>query len=60
MDVCRRSVRLAERSPSQTELYPVRVGEDAARTGTMEVALVPYYRWGNRGPGGMRIWLPTI
>ncbi|NJC21392.1 hypothetical protein BJ994_000468 [Arthrobacter pigmenti] len=20
--------------------------------------LVPYYRWGNRGPGGMRVWIP--
>jgi uncharacterized protein len=20
---------------------------------------VPYYAWGNRGPGAMRIWVPT-
>jgi uncharacterized protein len=20
---------------------------------------VPYYTWGNRGPGAMRIWMPT-
>jgi DUF1680 family protein len=22
------------------------------------VAAVPYYAWANRGPGGMRVWLP--
>lgn len=53
------TVRLAERTGSQSGLYPALVGGDAAITGTMDVALVPYYRWGNRGPGGMRIWLPT-
>lgn len=21
---------------------------------------IPYYAWGNRGPGAMRIWLPTV
>ena len=19
---------------------------------------IPYYRWGNRGPGAMRVWIP--
>ena len=52
-------VSVARRGSSQTGLYPVRVGGDATITGTMDVALVPYYRWGNRGSGGMRIWLPT-
>ncbi|WEO77886.1 glycoside hydrolase family 127 protein [Cryobacterium sp. SO2] len=23
------------------------------------VTAVPYYRWGNRAPGGMRVWIPT-
>ncbi|WP_372432846.1 hypothetical protein [Arthrobacter tumbae] len=22
--------------------------------------LVPYFRWGNRGPGGMRGWIPAM
>ena len=52
-------VRLARRDPFDTGLYPVRDGSGPAVTGTMDVALVPYFRWGNRGPGGMRIWLPT-
>ena len=25
----------------------------------VELTAVPYYAWGNRGPGAMRIWLPT-
>lgn len=52
-------VSLATRQSSQTGLYPVRAERDAPISGTMDVALVPYFRWGNRGPGGMRIWLPT-
>lgn len=53
------TVRLARRVSSENALYPVRDTTGPARTGTMEVALVPYFRWGNRRPGGMRIWLPT-
>lgn len=52
-------VGLARRPPSQTGLYPVRGASDPAVTATMDVALVPYFRWGNRGQGGMRVWLPT-
>lgn len=26
---------------------------------TLVVTAVPYHRWGNRGPGAMRVWLPT-
>jgi uncharacterized protein len=26
----------------------------------IEVTLVPYARWGNRGDGGMRVWLPVV
>jgi DUF1680 family protein len=25
----------------------------------LELTAIPYYAWGNRGPGAMRIWLPT-
>lgn len=38
---------------------------DAAETGRptdgppVRVRAVPYFAWGNRGPGGMRVWIPT-
>jgi uncharacterized protein len=35
-------------APARDEL-----GESVALTG------VPYYAWGNREPGAMRIWIPT-
>jgi uncharacterized protein len=25
----------------------------------VEVPLIPYHRWANRGPSTMRVWLPT-
>jgi uncharacterized protein len=28
--------------------------------GPVEVPLIPYHRWGNRGPSTMRVWLPTL
>ncbi|GHD41511.1 glycoside hydrolase family 127 protein [Mycetocola manganoxydans] len=52
-------VRLAQLEPVRAGLYPVRTGGATTLVDTMDVALVPYYRWGNRGPGGMRVWLPT-
>jgi len=27
--------------------------------GSIPLTAVPYYTWGNRGPGAMRIWVPT-
>ena len=29
-----------------------------ADTDEFEVRLIPYHRWGNRDPGGLRVWLP--
>jgi DUF1680 family protein len=34
------------------------VGAHPGSTPT-EVPLIPYYRWANRGPSTMRVWLPT-
>ena len=28
-------------------------------TGTAEVQAIPYLAWGNRGDGGMRVWIPV-
>lgn len=48
------------RAPERDELYR---GDDgtAARSdgGVVPLRLVPYFRWGNRGPGAMRVWLPV-
>jgi len=27
---------------------------------SFETRLIPYFRWGNRGPATMRVWMPTI
>jgi DUF1680 family protein len=32
---------------------------EVAASGPVEVPLIPYHRWGNRGPSTMRVWLPT-
>jgi len=35
-------------------------GQQAGPVGdAITVTAVPYYRWGNRAPGGMRVWIPT-
>lgn len=47
------------RPPSSSEVYPVAGGEGAGAEQRFTVDLVPYFRWGNRGPGGMRVWLPA-
>ena len=43
------------------ELYPEFTTErptaEATATATVPVALVPYFLWGNRGPGAMRVWI---
>jgi DUF1680 family protein len=26
----------------------------------LEATLIPYYRWANRGPSTMRVWIPTL
>jgi DUF1680 family protein len=36
------------------EAGPAEPGEDTAFTA------VPYFAWGNRGPGAMRVWLPYL
>jgi len=32
----------------------------SARPAEIELVAIPYYRWGNRSDGGMRVWLPTV
>jgi len=40
--------------------WPYGSPEPAAAAGApVELTAVPYFAWGNRGPGAMRVWLPT-
>jgi len=44
--------------PLETELY--KAYRPAAQAGTpITVTAIPYHAWANRGPGAMRVWLPT-
>ncbi|MFK4190279.1 glycoside hydrolase family 127 protein [Streptomyces sparsogenes] len=46
--------------PPSPELYPPLTAgprEPAPATGTAELTLVPYFAWGNREPGPMRVWI---
>jgi DUF1680 family protein len=40
-------------------LYPPAGPVVMERGAAVTVTAVPYYRWGNRSPGGMRVWIPT-
>ncbi len=43
--------------PASAELYPA---ASAGRRGTpAELTFVPYFLWGNRKPGPMRVWVPV-
>lgn len=39
--------------------WPYVEAEDDERTRRVDVPLIPYHRWANRGPSTMRVWLPT-
>ncbi|MGY4859326.1 glycoside hydrolase family 127 protein [Cryobacterium sp. AP23] len=53
----------SRRAADTGELYPA-LAESAGGVvpiggEPLTVTAVPYYRWGNRAPGGMRVWIPT-
>lgn len=33
--------------------------EDPSRAADVRLTLIPYYRWANRGPSTMRVWMPV-
>ena len=35
-------------------------GDGAAEGEDVDVPLVPYNSWANRGPSTIRVWLPTV
>jgi uncharacterized protein len=42
--------------------WPYSLADAPARDGlgqSVALTAVPYYAWGNREPGAMRIWVPT-
>ncbi|MEU8248756.1 beta-L-arabinofuranosidase domain-containing protein [Nonomuraea sp. NPDC048916] len=39
--------------------WPYRTEPDPASGADTTLRLVPYHRWGNRGPATMRVWLPV-
>ncbi|WP_370962182.1 glycoside hydrolase family 127 protein [Amycolatopsis sp. cg9] len=43
--------------PASDELYPT--GAEAAPGEPIELTAIPYFLWGNREPGPMRVWLPV-
>ncbi|WP_410675056.1 glycoside hydrolase family 127 protein [Amycolatopsis sp. cmx-4-68] len=45
-------------APASDELYPA--GDPAPAPGApVELTAIPYFLWGNREPGPMRVWLPV-
>ncbi|PHP52846.1 hypothetical protein BW737_007000 [Actinomyces ruminis] len=53
-------VGLSVRAP-EGELYrPATWGGATMPSRGVEANLVPFSTWGNRGPGAMRVWIPTI
>ena len=41
------------------ELYPPWERRPAPPSGSARLRAIPYFRWGNRGPNAMRVWIPT-
>jgi DUF1680 family protein len=52
------TVRLARRAERDLP-WPYGPRDAGAPLETVQVPLVPYHDWAERGPSSMRIWLPT-
>lgn len=46
------------RHPSAAD-WPYTDRDETTLTGIVDLNLVPYHSWGNRGPATMRVWIPT-
>jgi DUF1680 family protein len=42
------------------ELYTSSARAGAPRSRPATLTAIPYFRWGNRGPNAMRVWIPTV
>jgi DUF1680 family protein len=49
--------RVSEKSP--LENHPLYQPLRSRRIQSVDIRLIPYYTWGNRGPGEMSVWLPV-
>jgi len=47
------------RSHDTEPAWPYRDRAESAR-GSSNLTAIPYFSWGNREPGAMRVWLPTL
>jgi DUF1680 family protein len=47
------------RPPRSLPLYSSGPRPGAGGDETVELTAIPYYRWANRTPGAMRVWIPT-
>jgi hypothetical protein len=48
------------RTDAPTQLYTSRTDTAAPRSRPATLTAIPYFRWGNRGPNAMRVWIPTV
>lgn len=46
------------RPPAEQALYGT-AGSDAAEQRSVALTAIPYFRWANRGPAAMRVWIPV-
>jgi DUF1680 family protein len=46
--------------PSIADGGSIADGQQASATADVDIPLIPYFSWGNRGPSTMRVWLPTV
>jgi DUF1680 family protein len=53
------TVRLLAGADCQADWPHADVASDLGRPREVDVALIPYHDWANRGPSTMRVWLPT-
>lgn len=50
----------ARRREAVDRLYSSRADEPGSEVDLGVVRVIPYFRWANRTPGAMRVWMPTV
>ena len=53
-------VRMGELDPEQARKHPKKniITRALGAEKTVDIRLIPYYAWGNRGKGEMTVWMP--
>ncbi len=49
-----------EHHPVHDDAWPYGASPNGTVGRPVELVAVPYSHWGNRGDGGMRVWLPIV